>query len=83
MSDGEPRKVVCPSCGVDKWIPGAEVWGEYPKSVWVSGKNPVAWKDPISVSSPIAPRVCGECGFVGLFVENPALLWETSRKIAR
>lgn len=83
MNIPEPRKIICPVCGTDKWIPNAEVWSEYPAVVLVRGKTPVEWKDPVSASSSIKPRVCGECGYIALFAGNPQLLWETSRKIAR
>lgn len=61
----------------DSWDPG--IAGEL--SVEVHEK-PQAMIFKGAVKGPLVARVCGECGFVELFVKNPAELWKAHRKNA-
>ena len=42
--------------------------------------HPRAWLFKGSVRSPLVARVCGACGFVELYVEDPRAIVEAARK---
>ena len=78
--------LTCPVCGASKWIEGASVYGgELTGSVSVSGMRRNKWGDRMaeSAQSAVQARICGECGYIALFAEKPAHLWETFGKLER
>ena len=75
----------CGRCGSSKILPYVDI-----KDYWEPGvagdlgvevhEDPQAFIFKGAVKGPLVARVCGECGFVELFVKNPAELWEAFRK---
>jgi ribosomal protein S27AE len=73
-------KSVCAKCGSSKIIPDAQVFdqGQYSDGyvkVMVP-EEPEALIFKGNKLTPLRARVCGDCGFTELAVEDPQLLWE-------
>lgn len=72
----------CPRCGSEKIIPNLRIHDRYiaRHDDWIGieilGKpEALIFKD--THKEFLRANVCGECGNVDLFVENPKRLWET------
>ena len=70
----------CPRCGSEKIIPNLLIQDSYQLmqklEIAVESKpNALIFKQ--SHREALRANVCGECGNVGLSVENPKELWET------
>ena len=75
----------CTRCGSSKILPYVDI-----KDYWDMGVSRdlsvVVHEDPQAVifkgavKGPLVARICGECGFVELFVKNPAELWEAANR---
>ena len=76
------RSNSCFKCGSDKVIPRARVMdrGHYSGDAGdlnlVVYANPEALMFKSGLNSSAFARVCGDCGFTELFVENPAELYD-------
>ena len=73
----------CPKCESDRVIPDVQIldhgqWmGQLTARV---DANPDAIVFKGAMTSQLLGRVCGECGFVELFVQNPGALYNAWRK---
>ncbi len=69
----------CGRCGSEKVMPNLRIRDRYTAEdleVEVEA-NPDAMIFKKAHKEPLRATVCGECGNVGLSVENPEALWET------
>ena len=72
----------CPRCGSDKIMPNSRILDHYERYSGedlkvVVERNPGALIFKRLHREALRATVCGECGNVGLPVENPKGLWET------
>jgi len=68
----------CTKCGSDRVIPDVQIFdqGQYSDGHLKArvDTKPAALMFKGTITSSLRGRVCGDCGFVELFVENPASL---------
>ncbi len=72
----------CPRCGSEKIMPNLRIRDRYERQFGqdlevVVEANPGALIFKQAHREALRATVCGECGNVGLSVENPKGLWET------
>ena len=72
----------CPRCGSENIMPNLRIRDRYERGLGqdlevVVEANPGALIFKQSHREALRATVCGECGNVGLSVENPKGLWET------
>lgn len=67
----------CPECGSDKIVRGAKLRpGESVMKVnVVVFENPDALLFKNAVSSRVKVSICGDCGFIRAYAEEPGQLW--------
>ena len=80
--------MTCVKCSSENSIDGVRIiyrYGEYQRKADLAA---VAHRDPDAlifkgeVSTPIVGRVCGDCGYVELYVVEPGALLEVARHLA-
>ena len=72
---------LCPRCGSDRLIYDAKVEdrsknGRHKLEVLVGFNDPDALLFTAPIRAELRAAICGNCGWVGLFVRDPELLWE-------
>ena len=79
-----PNRKTCAKCGSRDVIPEAPVPDK--GDAGVAGdmemripENPHAWIFKGMQSTPVRADICGACGYMELYVEDPRLLWKTYR----
>lgn len=80
MPDSPETLPTCPRCGAEAVIPDARLVdrgdSDARKNAEVGvmrAPEAVLFKDEVRV--PLRAQICGECGFVELYAQNPAALW--------
>lgn len=75
-------KILCAKCASDKVIPRATLVdrADYNIETNLVAKvyaDPDAFLFKGAQRSEVVARICGQCGYVELYVENPEDLWES------
>jgi hypothetical protein len=73
----------CPKCGSDRVIPDVHIldYGQWQGQLTArvdTNPDAIVFKGPMT--SQLRGRVCGDCGFVELFVQNPGTLYKAWQK---
>lgn len=71
----------CTQCGSDKIMQDLEINAGGGHLVVTLEGNPGALVFKDMKMAALRGTVCGDCGYVGLSIENPKELWETYEKV--
>jgi len=79
------REQTCPKCGSPDIIPNVVIPDHYElgmanEMIMRISENPSAWIFKGTQKSTMRAWICGECGFVEMYVTQPRVLWEAWQK---